>query len=186
MMNDISARARLLPALAAFVLGLLVWLPAQAQQVGSASGLPLPRFVSLRDAPSNVRVGPGTQYAIAWSFVVGGVPLEIIQEFDTWRKVRDVDGDEGWLHQSLLVGNRTALVTPWANDGETALRAGASANSAVRAWLSPDIIVGVRKCDGAFCEIDFAHTDAEGRSQRYRGFVAQDSLWGVYQGEVFD
>ena len=72
----------------------------------------LPRFVSTRSAPINVRVGPGTRYDIAWIFKKPGLPVEITQEYDTWRKIRYVDGDEGWIHQSLLIGRRTAIVQP--------------------------------------------------------------------------
>ena len=40
--------------------------PVVAQTFDTPSGLPLPRFVSIRNAPVNVRVGPGTRYEIAW------------------------------------------------------------------------------------------------------------------------
>lgn len=159
---------------------------AQAAQVGSSSGLPLPRFVSVRNAPVNVRVGPGTQYQVAFTFVRPGVPVEITAEFDTWRRIRDVDGDEGWVHQNLVVGERTALVAPWQAEGSVALRTGRDANSPVRAWLSPQHMVSVRSCDALVCEIRLNHTDADGRSVTYQGFIAQETLWGVYEGEVFN
>src|SRR5262245_17299828 len=73
------------------------------------SGLPLPRFATTRSSPINVRVGPGTRYDVAWVYVKPGTPVEIIQEFDTWRKIRDFDGSEGWVHQNLLSGNRAGL-----------------------------------------------------------------------------
>lgn len=153
---------------------------------GGSTGLPLPRFVSLRNSPANVRVGPGTRYDVAWVFVKAGVPLEIVQEFDTWRKVRDVEGDEGWLHANLLVGTRTALVTPWTDEGQVALRRSIDAQSAVRAWLRPGLLVEVRRCTGTACEIRFNHADSEGRTTSYSGFVSQETLWGVYSGEVFN
>src|SRR5690606_32151677 len=99
-------------------------LPAAAQD--NPSGLKLPRFVSTRSNPINVRVGPGTKYDIAWNYLVSGVPVEIVQEFDTWRKIRDVDGDEGWVHQSLLVGTRAGYATPLLANGEVAMRTGRS------------------------------------------------------------
>ncbi len=95
-------------------------LPSRAE---GPSGLPLPRFVTTRSEPINVRVGPGTRYDIAWVYVKAGTPVEIIQEFDTWRKIRDVDGSEGWLHQNLLQGKRAGLVAPWKSpDEQVALR----------------------------------------------------------------
>ncbi|WP_244640581.1 SH3 domain-containing protein [Pelagibacterium lentulum] len=159
---------------------------AQPQSVGASSGLPLPRFVSVRSSPVNVRVGPGTRYEIAWVYVRPGIPVEITQEFDTWRRIRDVDGAEGWLHQNLLVGTRTAFVTPWAEQGQVALRSRPDANAPVRAWLMPGLMVEVRRCTGTMCEVRFNHTGESGRATQYSGFIEQDALWGVYVNEVFD
>jgi SH3-like domain-containing protein len=159
---------------------------AQNAQVGAASGLPLPRFVSMRNAPTNVRVGPGTNYDIAFTFLRPGIPVEITAEFDTWRRIRDVEGDEGWVHQNLVIGDRTALVAPWQAEGPIALRVAAGPNSAVRAWLSPKMLVSVRACTGTACEIRLNHTGPDGHAASYQGFVAQDALWGVYEGEIFD
>ena len=81
------------------------------------TGLPLPRFVSLKSGTVNVRRGPGQDYDLLFTFVRPGLPVEITQEFDTWRKIRDSEGDEGWVYHSLLSGERTALVSPWATRG---------------------------------------------------------------------
>ncbi|MCD7058557.1 SH3 domain-containing protein [Pelagibacterium xiamenense] len=159
---------------------------ASAQQTGPVTGLPMPRFVSVGAAPVNVRVGPGTNYDIAWVFVRPNVPVEIVQEFDTWRKIRDVDGAEGWVHQSLVVGARTALVTPWAAEGTTALLGDESSDAPVRAWLSPGMMVRLESCTGSYCAVALDHTDAEGHSRSYAGYVAQNAIWGAYEGEVFD
>ena len=94
----------------AAVLGML--LPMAAQAAESASGLPLPRFATTRSNPINVRVGPGTRYDMAWKYLKPGIPVEIVQEFDTWRKIRDLDGSEGWVHQNLLSGARAGYVAP--------------------------------------------------------------------------
>ncbi|SDG24709.1 SH3 domain-containing protein [Pelagibacterium luteolum] len=158
---------------------------AQGAQVGQSSGLPIPRFVSIRNAPTNVRVGPGTNYMVVFTFLRPGVPVEITAEFDTWRRIRDVEGDEGWVHQNLVVGERSALITPWQTDGTIALRTAASATAPVRAWLSPNMLVTLRQCDGQFCEIRFTHAD-EARNTTYQGFVGQEYLWGAYEGEVFN
>ena len=80
-------------------------------QAGRSTGLPLPRFVSLAADRVNVRFGPGKQYPVNWVFARKGLPVEIIAEFDTWRKIRDYDGEEGWIHSSLLSSRRTIMVT---------------------------------------------------------------------------
>ncbi len=78
---------------------------------GPAGGLPIPRFVSLRTNPINLRAGPGVRYPVDWVYVRRYLPVEVIDEFDTWRQIRDPAGAEGWVHQSMLSGKRTAVVT---------------------------------------------------------------------------
>jgi len=151
------------------------------------SGLPLPRFVTTRSNPINVRVGPGTKYDIAWVYVKAGTPVEIIQEFDTWRKIRDVDGSEGWLHQNLLKGDRAGLVAPWRAEGEqVALRRDRDDKAAVRAWLTPKFRVEIKECDGAWCEVVATSQPAGAAAQSFEGYLPQAELWGVYKDEVFD
>jgi len=85
---------------------------AAAQQRGK-SGLPLPRFVSLKSDPVNIRTGPGRKYPRAWVYRRAGLPVEIIQEHENWRRVRDADGANGWIPRALLSSRRTVLVMPW-------------------------------------------------------------------------
>ena len=75
-----------------------------------SSGLPIPRFVALRSDKVFVRTGPALRYPIQWIYQKKHYPVEVIQEFDTWRKIRDIDGEEGWIHQSLLSGKKMGLV----------------------------------------------------------------------------
>ena len=155
--------------------------PALSQD--NPSGLPLPRFVTTRSHPINVRVGPGTRYDIAWNYTVSGVPVEIIQEFDTWRKIRDADGEEGWVHQSLLSGSRAGLAAPLVANGEVAMHANKADDAAVRARLSAGVRVSISECDGAWCNVSASQP---GEHQSYAGWVRQEELWGVYPDEEFD
>ena len=104
-------RPLLLLALAAA----LVWPTSAplAEQTGTATGLPVPRYVSLKTDRVNLREGPSKEHATTWVFQRAGLPVEITAEFETWRKVRDSEGAEGWVLHSLLSGRRTALVAPW-------------------------------------------------------------------------
>jgi SH3-like domain-containing protein len=71
----------------------------------------LPRFVSLRASEVNLRTGPGIRYPIEWVFKRRDLPVEVVDEFESWRRIRDWEGTLGWVHQSMLRGRRTALVT---------------------------------------------------------------------------
>jgi len=170
---------------AALGLAIVPALPAAAAPT-NPSGLPLPRFVTTRSTPINVRVGPGTRYDVAWVYVKAGTPVEIIQEFDTWRKIRDVDGSEGWLHQNLLVGNRAGLVAPWKPEGEqVAMLKGPAEDSGVRAWLTTNYRVDIKQCDGTWCEVVATSHPAGGSAQSFDGYLQQAELWGVYKDEKF-
>src|SRR4051812_4823521 len=116
------------------------------------SGLPLPRFVTTRSTPINVRVGPGVKYDVSWVYKVAGTPVEIIQEFDVWRKIRDVDGSEGWVHQNMLSGVRAGYVSRDAGD-TVALRSAAADDAGVVAWVGPGFPVKIQSCSSNWCAV---------------------------------
>jgi SH3-like domain-containing protein len=154
--------------------------PAGALETGP-SGLPLPRFVSLKSDRVNLRRGPGLDYPTAWVYRRVGLPLEVVNEFESWRQVRDADGTTGWVLGALLSGRRTALVLPWEARGRhgaaasATLREDASEASRAVADIEAGVLVGIVGCDGRWCRIS-----ADG----HRGFIEQAKLWGAYQGEV--
>ena len=149
------------------------------------SGLPLPRFVTIRAKESNVRVGPGYQYNVAWTYQVAGVPVEIIQEFDVWRKIRDVDGSEGWVHQNMLIGTRTGYVTKDAGD-KVALKSSAGDDAGIVAWVGPGFPVKINACKEGWCAVVATDHPVDGRPSNYSGYLPETDIWGVYQGENFD
>ena len=149
------------------------------------SGLPLPRFVTVRAKQSNVRVGPGYQYEVAWQYQVGGVPVEIVQEFDVWRKIRDVDGSTGWVHQNMLSGTRAGYVTATAGD-KVGLHAAASDESGVVAWVGPGFPVKINSCEQGWCAVVATDHPQSGAPSNYSGYLPENDLWGVYSGESFD
>jgi SH3-like domain-containing protein len=175
------ARALLAILNAVVVLGANVATAAEQ----NTDGLPLPRFATTRSAPINVRVGPGQKYDLAWIFTKPNMPIEIVAEFDIWRKIRDFDGSEGWIQQNLLSGARAGLVAPWKPGANIPLLAGASADASIRAYLGTGFRVDVRKCDGNWCQVDATSHDASGHSQTYSGYLKQSDIWGVYENEIF-
>jgi len=145
-----------------------------------ASGLPLPRFVSLKSKRVNLRVGPGPDYAVSWLYTKAGLPVEIIQEYDNWRRIRDSDGTEGWVFHSLLDGKRTAVAAPWmkgkGEDVFVNLRSDPQANASLVAKLQPGVVVTIDECNGDWCKAETDGTD---------GWVSQAEIWGAYPGEAF-
>lgn len=142
-----------------------------------ASGLPLPRFVSLKSGRVNSRIGPGLNYAVDWMYLKPGLPMEIIQEYDNWRRVRDSDGAEGWINQSLLSGRRTGIAAPWqrGKEAQISLLSQPEKGAATVAVIEPGVIGTIRSCNGEWCEMSFdGHT----------GWLNQGLVWGAYPGET--
>ncbi|HET9533910.1 MAG TPA: SH3 domain-containing protein [Mesorhizobium sp.] len=151
--------------------------PAAPNATRGGSGLPLPRFVSLKSGRVNSRIGPGLAYAVDWMYMKPGLPMEIIQEYDNWRRVRDSDGAEGWINQSLLSGKRTGIVTPWqkGKDTQMSLLAEPQKGATAVATLEPGVVGHIRTCNGEWCEMTFdGHT----------GWLSQSLVWGAYPGET--
>ncbi len=146
---------------------------------GSATGLPVPRYVSLKSDRVNLREGPSKEHRTRWVFQRAGLPVEITAEFETWRRVRDADGTEGWVLHSLLSGRRTALVAPWSKtqDETFPMLESGSEGSAVVARLQPGVIANVASCSEGWCRVTVAKLD---------GYIRQDRLWGVYPNEKVD
>jgi SH3-like domain-containing protein len=176
-------RPAILAVLCAVALLGLVQASAAAEQ--NTDGLPLPRFATTRSSPINVRVGPGQKYDLAWIFTKPGTPIEIVAEFDIWRKIRDFDGSEGWIQENLLSGSRAGLIAPWKKAVNVPLQASASTDSGVRAYLGSGFRVDIRKCDGAWCQVDATSHDDASHTATYSGYVKQSDIWGVYEGEIF-
>lgn len=164
-------RARLRPPVLLFVLGAVVsiGLPWRALAATSAdSGLPVPRFVTLKAAEANMRTGPGTRYPIKWTYQRSGLPLEVTAEFDQWRRVRDWQGTEGWMHHAMLSSKRSFMLKEKSGD----LRAEPNSTSGVVARLEGQVIGRLLLCpkDVAWCRVEV---------EDVRGWLQRDQIWGV-------
>ena len=148
------------------------------------TGLPVPRYVSLKTDRVNLREGPSKDHRTAWVFQRAGLPVEIIAEYETWRRIRDSEGTEGWVLHSLLSGRRTALVMPWAK-GEVppqALLDQPDDKGGVIARLQPGVITTVKDCTGIWCRVVIVLDGA----RDVTGYLRQDKLWGVYPNETVE
>lgn len=159
---------------------LLVPTPAGSAQSSASeatapqsTGLPVPRFVTLRSGEVNVRTGPGARYPVEWVFLRRDMPVEITAEFDTWRRIRDWEGAEGWVHQSMLSGRRSVIVT----GAVRVLRREPAAVAQAVARAEPGVMGVLLRCDREWCEIDMSG---------YRGWIQRNEIWGVYPTEKVD
>jgi SH3-like domain-containing protein len=135
------------------------------------SGEKVPRFVSLATDKAFVRTGPAPRYPIKWVYRKSGLPLEVVQEFDVWRKVRDIDGEEGWINKALLSSRRTAIIQ---GDGPVDIFSTAGDKGRLIARMEPGVVVQIQSCSGAQCRVS---------AGGYSGWVERKDLWGVYPQE---
>lgn len=151
---------------------LLIW--GTSLWAAEQASLPLPRFASLRSDEVNLRVGPGPEYPVVWVLKRKGMPVEIVSEFGTWRKIREVEGEEGWVHQNMLTGKRTVLLR-----GETQpLFRKASAESKPLARIQPGVSGKVLECEEAWCRVQMGDEE-----MTMKGWIRRDQLWGLYPTE---
>jgi SH3-like domain-containing protein len=132
--------------------------------------LPVPRFVALDANLVNLRAGPGKEYPILWVYQRKGLPVEIIQEFDTWRRIRDREGTIGWVQANLLSGKRTVQII----DEERTLSSEPGGGNPV-AHVAPGVIGRLLKCEGSACRLDI---------QGYKGWLPRSDFWGTYPDET--
>jgi SH3-like domain-containing protein len=141
---------------------------------GSASGLPIPRFVSLKSDRVNVRAGPTKDHDVTWAYTRPGLPVEITAESENWRRIRDWEGAEGWVYHSLLSGRRTALVTAKSKEDLVPLHEKPDGEANLVARLQSGVLGSVKGCNGLWCRII---------GEGFDGWIRQERLWGVYPNE---
>ena len=143
-------------------------------KTGSVTGLDIPRFVSLKSNDANIRVGPSVNYPIKLKYLMQNLPLEIIDEFDVWRKSKDHFGNIGWIHKSLIKGDRFILVNN-------------NTNKDVNLYNIPNgKIIGIIKknniLDLNICILDWCKVT----QNNFTGWLLKKNIWGVYEAEIYN
>jgi len=130
-----------------------------------------PRFVSLRSDLVNMREGPSTKHSVKWVYHREGLPMQVLAEYDVWRRVRDQDGEIGWIRVSLLANERGAVVV---GSGHAAVRADESVDAPIIAQVEPGVVGRVVSCGTNSCRLDFSELE---------GWIERTRIWGVYADE---
>jgi len=140
---------------------------------GPVTNLPMPRFVSLKANEANVRRGPSLSHRIDWVFMRRDMPLRVIGEYSNWRRVVDREGMGGWVHYSLLSGNRTVIV----DSDLLVLRSQPNPEATEVAMLELGVIADLGECNLDWCRL---------RAGGYRGWAEKSALFGVAADELRD
>jgi SH3-like domain-containing protein len=129
------------------------------------SGFAVPRYVSLKVGKANGRVGPSTKHKILWQYRRKGLPLIVVAETDTWRKVRDIKGDESWVHRPALSGIRNVITTE-----EATIHKNASVNAETIALTEKDTLLQLEECRKNWCKVSY---------EKIQGWIQRSKVWGA-------
>ena len=147
---------------------------SNANQIGSATGLELPRYVSLKSNDSNIRVGPSKNYPITIKYVIKDYPLKVIEEYRDWRKIEDFQNNIGWIHRSLIKGERNGIII---SDKINNVSIFNTENGKVIGEISIGAIIHLNKCKKDWCFLI---------KNDHKGWVKKKYIWGVNKNEKFN
>lgn len=150
-----------------FLIAVALLLATGGAAAAASDEMKLPYFMSFKADEVFMREGPSKEHRIKWIYHRHGLPVEVIGSFDVWRRVRDMDGTEGWVHRTMLSPTRTAVVI---GKGDSILHAKADLQSAALAQAEAGAIGELERCQGNACELDFGDLD---------GWIDRTRLWGV-------
>lgn len=131
------------------------------------------RFGALRFGAVNLRKGPGKRYPIDWVYYRPGMPVEVIKSFDTWYRIRDYEGAEGWVHKTQVKFQRRGMITGKIRP----LFEAPDDKAPVRAYLQPHVLFDLRSCTADWCAV---------RGGDFSGYLRKTSFFGAYTKEVFE
>ena len=141
-----------------------------------AEELPLPRFASLRSDTVYMRAGPGERFPIEWVYKRKGYPIQIIDSFEHWRKIEDIEKTQGWIHKKMLSGRRMALTS---KDERTIMYSKKNIKSKALYFFDGQTIVQLLNCNtiDAFCQVKY---------NEKKGYILKEKLFGIYPDEEID
>jgi len=144
---------------------------AYSNEIGQITGYKIPRFVSLKSDEVNLRIGSSTNYPIILKYVAKNMPVEIIDEYERWRKIRDINGNEGWIRKDLLKGDRFVIII---KDNKNKIYMYSKPNGVQIGEIGELNIAKIKVCLEKWCKIKF---------ESYKGWINKKNVWGVYEKE---
>lgn len=122
-------------------------------------------FVSIKNEQVNLRAEPSTEAKVLYELKIG-YPLQVISKDGKWLEVRDFEGDEGWVHESVTSSDpHKILKTEGAN-----IRSKANKDSDSLAVIKYGEVLSVLGKKGSWVHIETA--------DGVNGWVHKNLLWG--------
>src|ERR1700744_2695795 len=132
------------------------------------SGLPVPRYVSLKFDTVNARSAPGDDSRLLWVYHAKGLPVQVVAETAEWRRICDPERGLAWVHRRTTDGKRMVMrLQPTA----LALHSNANPNARVTAYLASRALAQLDRCDSeGWCKLKAGHVS---------GWAPAAEVWGT-------
>ncbi len=122
-------------------------------------------MVSVNASTLNMREGPGTRHPVLWS-LSRGYPLSVVSRQGNWLKVKDFEGDSGWVARSLTSSTPHHVVkVPTAN-----LRSGPGTRYRIKGRLEYGEVMRTLQKQGQWVKVRHESLG--------QGWVARRLVWG--------
>ena len=125
-------------------------------------------FLTLKNNVVNLRQGPSFEYPIKLIYKKKYLPVIILDQSETWRKIKDFENNSGWIHISQLSKKKSAINT----NNNSLLYKKPTIFSKPIAKLEIGRLVLIKKCKEEWCKI---------ASGGFSGWIFKDSLWGKFK-----
>lgn len=162
-----AVRMRALLSAATLMIGLSAGAAQAAADRPTPSGLPVPRYVSLKFDKVNARSGPGDDHRLLWVYRVRGLPVQVVAETAEWRRICDPEGELVWVHKRTTDGRRMVMNT---HADPAPLRRRPKLDARVAAYLNGRALATLVRCEDDWCRV---------RAGDVTGWVPQGELWGA-------
>lgn len=138
-------------------------------------------YASIKSSEVNVRKGPNTRYPIEWVFKKKGEPVEVIAQFEHWYRIKDFNGDEGWVKSTMLTKKRRGIISLKSKSDKSSglyalLYSKPNTSSQVVAKIEHSKRVDITQCNKNWCQIKIVNLS---------GWLEKSQLWGAYAKEEF-
>lgn len=160
-----------LKGVAVFAIAGSVMLAASA---GHAQDRKVPYWASIATGDALLRTGPERTFPAVWRYRRVDLPVQVVQTYGNWRRIKELDGTEGWMLATLLSARRTAVIT---GQGLAPLRSSADDNAPPNWQAQPGVVGRITKCEAGWCLFDTGGK---------KGHIRMERIWGVSPGETFD
>ena len=124
-----------------------------------------PKYASIKKERAYSRHNASFDAPLEWIYQKKNLPILIIDKYDVWKKVRDIEGTEGWIHTSMISNKKTFI-----NNKEQNLLKYKDNSKIVNAIVKKGVVGKIINCNEIFCKV---------KIKPYRGWIEKKYLWGI-------